>query len=135
LAKKRKGKKKEGSVERFMKDREGLNEIVMKYAGLPIKRFYSLDTQVYRKGALGHRPCRWRFHNGPEPETGTEGLGRARGPIKGHLLPASFPLILRAGHSANTFVSSGIEQVTHALPPTTTLLPTIVSPPRMVAPE
>ena len=52
MAKKRKGKKKEGSVERFMKDREGLNEIVMKYAGLPIKRFYSLDTQVYRKGAL-----------------------------------------------------------------------------------
>jgi len=45
-------KKKENSIERFMKDREELNAIVMKYAGLPIKRFYSLDTQVFRKGAL-----------------------------------------------------------------------------------
>jgi AhpD family alkylhydroperoxidase len=52
MAKKRKGKSKEGSIESFMKDREELNEIVMKYAGLPIKRFYSLDSQAYRKGAL-----------------------------------------------------------------------------------
>ena len=36
----------------FQKDREYLNEIVMKYAGRPLKRFYSLDHQVYKDGAL-----------------------------------------------------------------------------------
>ncbi|OGB69969.1 MAG: alkylhydroperoxidase [Caldithrix sp. RBG_13_44_9] len=36
------------SVVEFKKERERLNEIVMKYAGLETKRFYSLDSQVYR---------------------------------------------------------------------------------------
>lgn len=39
-------------VEEFRKTRERLNEIVMKYAGLGIKRFFNLDTQVYQEGAL-----------------------------------------------------------------------------------
>ena len=38
--------------ETFARERERLNEIVMKYAGLSLKRFYSLDAQVYRDGAL-----------------------------------------------------------------------------------
>ncbi len=29
-----------------------MNEIVMKYASLSTKRFFSLDSQVYRQGAL-----------------------------------------------------------------------------------
>lgn len=40
------------AIEKFKKERERLNEIVMKYAGLEVKRFYSLDSQVYRDGAL-----------------------------------------------------------------------------------
>jgi len=40
------------SVDTFRKDRDRLNEVVMKYAGRQIKRFYSLDSQVYRDGAL-----------------------------------------------------------------------------------
>jgi AhpD family alkylhydroperoxidase len=44
--------KKESIIE-FKKEREQLNKIVMKYAGLETKRFYSLDSQVYRSdGAL-----------------------------------------------------------------------------------
>ncbi len=39
-------------IDKFKEERERLNEIVMKYAGMEIKRFYSLDSQVYRKGAL-----------------------------------------------------------------------------------
>jgi AhpD family alkylhydroperoxidase len=39
-------------AESFSKERTLLNEIVMKYADLSIKRFYSLDSQVYREGAL-----------------------------------------------------------------------------------
>ncbi|HID72005.1 MAG TPA: carboxymuconolactone decarboxylase family protein, partial [Thermoplasmata archaeon] len=40
------------SAEEFKKERERLNRIVMKYAGKEIKRFFSLDSQVYRKGVL-----------------------------------------------------------------------------------
>ena len=40
------------SVEAFQTERERLNEVVMKYADLSIKRFWSLDSQVYREGAL-----------------------------------------------------------------------------------
>ena len=40
------------TTEEFRQERERLNEIVMKYAGLGIKRFFSLDGQVYREGAL-----------------------------------------------------------------------------------
>jgi len=39
-------------VEKFMEERERLNKIVMRYGGIEIKRFYSLDTQVYRNGAI-----------------------------------------------------------------------------------
>jgi len=39
-------------TEHFQSERERLNEIVMQYAGLEIKRFFSLDTQCYRDGAL-----------------------------------------------------------------------------------
>jgi AhpD family alkylhydroperoxidase len=39
-------------VDGFKKERAELNEIVMKYAGLAIKRFYGLDSQVYEEGAL-----------------------------------------------------------------------------------
>ncbi len=40
------------TVEAFRKEREALNELVMKYAQRDIKRFYNLDSQVYRDGAL-----------------------------------------------------------------------------------
>ena len=42
----------EKHIDKFKEERERLNEIVMKYAGMEIKRFYSLDLQVYREGAL-----------------------------------------------------------------------------------
>ncbi|BBO77082.1 alkyl hydroperoxide reductase AhpD [Desulfosarcina widdelii] len=41
-----------GDIEKFQQERESLNELVMKYAGLGTKRFYSLDAQAYREGAL-----------------------------------------------------------------------------------
>ena len=37
-------------IEEFKQERDRLNEIVMKYAGLETKRFFSLDSQVYREG-------------------------------------------------------------------------------------
>ena len=37
-------------IEEFKKERDRLNEIVMKYAGLETKRFFNLDSQVYREG-------------------------------------------------------------------------------------
>jgi len=39
-------------MEAFQAERERLNNLVMRYAGRDIKRFYNLDTQVYREGAL-----------------------------------------------------------------------------------
>ncbi len=39
-------------ADEFSKERDRLNEIVMKYAGQPLKRFYSLDNQMYKEGAL-----------------------------------------------------------------------------------
>ena len=42
----------ENGIEKFQSERERLNEIVMKYANLETKRFWSLDGQVYREGAL-----------------------------------------------------------------------------------
>lgn len=42
----------ENIIERFQKERARLNEIVMKYAQLEMKRFWSLDGQVYREGVL-----------------------------------------------------------------------------------
>jgi AhpD family alkylhydroperoxidase len=40
------------TIENFGQKREKLNQIVMKYSGTNIKRFYSLDSQVYTEGAL-----------------------------------------------------------------------------------
>jgi AhpD family alkylhydroperoxidase len=40
------------SGENFRKEREQLNEIVMKYAGKTTRRFFNLDTIVYKEGAL-----------------------------------------------------------------------------------
>jgi AhpD family alkylhydroperoxidase len=40
------------SKDQFNEDREKLNEIVMKYSGKNIKRFYGLDMSVYREGVL-----------------------------------------------------------------------------------
>jgi len=42
----------EDIIEKFQKQRSILNDLVMKYAGLGTKRFYSLDSQAYRDGAL-----------------------------------------------------------------------------------
>lgn len=39
-------------VEEFRKERERLNEIVLRNASLKIKRFYALDSEVYGSGAL-----------------------------------------------------------------------------------
>ncbi|MGD8702946.1 MAG: carboxymuconolactone decarboxylase family protein [Desulfosarcina sp.] len=41
-----------GDIENFQQEREALNALVMKHAGLGTKRFYSLDAQAYREGAL-----------------------------------------------------------------------------------
>jgi AhpD family alkylhydroperoxidase len=41
-----------GIIEKFQTEREELNRLVMEYAGLDTKRFYSLDSQAYRDGAL-----------------------------------------------------------------------------------
>lgn len=41
-----------GIVDNFKKERERLNEIVMKYSGVNIKRFYNLDSRVYQEGEL-----------------------------------------------------------------------------------
>jgi len=43
---------KSNSIDQFKIERDRLNEIVMKYAGLGTKRFFNLDSQVYREGAL-----------------------------------------------------------------------------------
>jgi AhpD family alkylhydroperoxidase len=42
----------EGIIGEFAEERERLNEIVMRYADLTVKRFYGLDSQAYRDGAL-----------------------------------------------------------------------------------
>jgi AhpD family alkylhydroperoxidase len=42
----------DSEIKQFMAERETLNEIVMDYAGRDIKRFFNLDTNVYRDGAL-----------------------------------------------------------------------------------
>ena len=43
------------SIAEWQKERLVLNEKVMDIAGLEIKRFFSLDTQTYRDGALPAR--------------------------------------------------------------------------------
>jgi len=39
-------------IDAFMKEREELNEYVMKYSDIKIKRFFSLDSQAYRGESL-----------------------------------------------------------------------------------
>ena len=41
-----------GIIDTFQKEREALNNLVMDYAGLGTKRFYSLDSRAYREGVL-----------------------------------------------------------------------------------
>jgi AhpD family alkylhydroperoxidase len=43
------------TIKEFQEERERLNQVVMQYAGLNMKRFYNLDSQVYRDGALPAR--------------------------------------------------------------------------------
>ncbi len=40
------------NVDDFKKERERLNEITLRYGGQELKRFFSLDSQVYRDGAI-----------------------------------------------------------------------------------
>jgi AhpD family alkylhydroperoxidase len=40
------------SAEKFKKERETLNSLVLKYGGKVTKRFYGLDSEVYRAGVL-----------------------------------------------------------------------------------
>jgi AhpD family alkylhydroperoxidase len=40
---------------KFKDRREQLNKLVMEYSGLEIKRFFNLDNEVYRAGALDVR--------------------------------------------------------------------------------
>ena len=42
-------------IKNFQEERERLNQLVMRYAGLNIKRFYNLDSQVYQEGALSKK--------------------------------------------------------------------------------
>jgi AhpD family alkylhydroperoxidase len=42
-------------TDHFQAERGRLNEIVLRYSGQEIKRFYSLDGQAYRDGALPGR--------------------------------------------------------------------------------
>jgi AhpD family alkylhydroperoxidase len=42
----------QSKIEIFQKERERLNQIVMKYGGTNTKRFYSIDSQVYKPGVL-----------------------------------------------------------------------------------
>ncbi len=42
-----------GDVERFAAEREELHRRVMRYAGREMKRFFRIDGDVYREGALG----------------------------------------------------------------------------------
>ena len=39
-------------VERFKKERQRLNELILKRENIDIKRFFALDGAVYREGAL-----------------------------------------------------------------------------------
>ncbi len=43
------------NIREFMREREILNDIVMRYADLSIKRFYNLDSKVYEEGALSRK--------------------------------------------------------------------------------
>ena len=40
------------TIREWMENREELNGLVLGSAGLPVKRFYGIDEQAYREGAL-----------------------------------------------------------------------------------
>lgn len=42
-------------MDEFRRERERLNELVLSRATLEVKRFFSLDSQTYREGALSTR--------------------------------------------------------------------------------
>lgn len=44
--------KKSKTMEKFKREREALNKIVLDHASIHTKRFFNLDTQVYQEGAL-----------------------------------------------------------------------------------
>lgn len=44
--------KKKTRIDSFIKERESLNELVLKKSGRNIKRFFTLDTQVYDNGEI-----------------------------------------------------------------------------------
>ena len=48
-------KVKENRITRFQTEREHLNTIVLRHAGRNIKRFYSIDADAYRDGALSRK--------------------------------------------------------------------------------
>jgi len=43
------------TIDTFLKERDGLNEIVMKYAGKNLKRLYNIDMNAYKAGALDRK--------------------------------------------------------------------------------
>ncbi len=43
------------NLSHFQTERAHLNDLVMDYAGLSMKRFYNLDSQVYQAGALSKK--------------------------------------------------------------------------------
>jgi len=43
---------KKNEVEKFQNERERLNQLVLKYAGTGVKRFFNIDWQTYEDGAL-----------------------------------------------------------------------------------
>jgi len=45
-------KETESGIHNFSHQRAALNELVMNYANLDIKRFFNLDSKCYEKGAL-----------------------------------------------------------------------------------
>ncbi len=39
-------------IEKFQKERERLNDLVLKNSGINVKRFFNLDWQIYNEGVL-----------------------------------------------------------------------------------
>ncbi len=44
-----------GKAEEFRKEREAMNSIILESGGSEIKRFFNLDTKVYKEGALDEK--------------------------------------------------------------------------------
>ncbi len=42
-------------IEEFQRERERMNKLIMEYGGKDIKRFFSIDSSVYRNGALSKK--------------------------------------------------------------------------------